>query len=32
LAQLKLRGKERKRATSLKAAEPAGKWQWADKT
>ncbi len=32
LAQMKLRGKERKRATALKVAEPAGKWQWADKT
>jgi transcriptional regulator with XRE-family HTH domain len=31
LAQLKLRGKERKRATSLTAAEPPGQWHWADK-
>ena len=33
LAQLKLRGKERKRAVSARepAASPAGKWQWADK-
>lgn len=28
VAQLKLRGKERKRASSVKPAEPAGKWQW----
>jgi transcriptional regulator with XRE-family HTH domain len=31
LAQLKLQGKQRKRARVLKVAEPAGKWQWADK-
>ena len=28
VAQLKLRGKERKRASSVKPAEPSGKWQW----
>ena len=36
LAQLKLRGRQRKRAASSPPAtavqEPAGKWQWADKT
>lgn len=31
VAQLKLRGKERKRASSAKPAEPAGKWRWGDK-
>ena len=31
VAQLKLRGKERKRASSVKPAEPAGKWQWGAK-
>ena len=28
VAQLRLRGKLRKRASSVKPAEPAGKWQW----
>lgn len=28
VAQLKLRGKERKRASSVKPAEPAGQWRW----
>ena len=28
VAQLKLRGKTRKRASSVKSTEPAGKWQW----
>jgi transcriptional regulator with XRE-family HTH domain len=32
VTQLKLRGKERKRATSHAAAGPPGKWQWADKS
>jgi transcriptional regulator with XRE-family HTH domain len=31
VAQLKLRGKERKRASSAKPPAPAGKWQWGDK-
>jgi transcriptional regulator with XRE-family HTH domain len=31
LAQLKLRGKERKRASSVKPVAPAAKWQWAEK-
>ena len=31
LAQLKLRGKERKRASSVKPPLPAGKWRWGDK-
>jgi len=30
IEQLKLRGRQRKRATSLKAKEPAGRWTWAD--
>jgi len=32
LAQLQLRGQERKRASSVKQARPAGQWQWGDKT
>lgn len=36
VAQLKLRGRQRKRAASARPAavlrEPAGKWEWADKT
>ena len=31
VAQLKLRGKERKRASSAKPPVPQGKWQWGDK-
>ena len=31
VAQLKLRGKERKRASSVNPAKPAGKWQWGAK-
>lgn len=31
VAQLKLRGKERKRASSVKPPEPQGKWRWGDK-
>ena len=31
VAQLKLRGKERKRASSAKPPAPQGKWQWGDK-
>lgn len=31
VAQLKLRGRERKRASSAKPAEPAGQWRWGDK-
>ena len=31
VAQLKLRGKERKRAASVKPPERAGKWTWNDK-
>jgi transcriptional regulator with XRE-family HTH domain len=31
VAQLKLRGKERKRASSAKPAQPAGPWQWGDR-
>ena len=30
VAQLKLRGRQRKRASSVKAVEPAGKWQWGE--
>ena len=32
VAQLKLQGKARKRAASVAAAKPAGKWTWADKS
>ena len=32
VAQLKLRGKERKRASAAKPHAPSGKWQWGDKT
>lgn len=28
VAQLKLRGRQRKRASSVKPAEPAGQWRW----
>ncbi len=31
VAQLKLRGKERKRASSAKPHAPPGKWQWGEK-
>lgn len=31
VAQLKLRGKERRRASAAKPPAPAGKWQWAEK-
>ena len=31
VAQLKLRGKQRKRASSVKPPQPQGKWQWGDK-
>ncbi len=30
VAQLKLRGKQRRRASSVKPAKPAGKWQWGE--
>ena len=30
VAQLKLRGKERKRASAVKPPAPAGKWHWGD--
>ena len=32
LAQLKLRGRQRKRASTVKAAKPAGKWQWGEQS
>jgi len=32
VAQLKLRGKERKRAAKSKVTAPAGKWTWVDET
>jgi hypothetical protein len=31
VAQLKQQGKDRKRATAVKAPKRAGKWQWNDK-
>jgi hypothetical protein len=31
VAQLQLRGKERKRASSVRPVQPAGQWQWGDK-
>lgn len=31
VAQLKLRGKQRQRASSVKPPQPRGKWQWGDK-